>query len=128
MGGNLTQYLYRETARRDTRLYVIKTTPAQDAAIEKRLLEIAINERPLQQEWRLAFDNCSARSNRALDAGGIFPGFGTFGILGGNTVDLHNRVPGSAGFRAVKNGSGGALFIPQGAKWQPTILKDFMRK
>jgi RHS repeat-associated protein len=128
MGGNLTEYLYRETQRRNTQLYLIKTSPAEDAAIERTLREIASNRHKLAENLGLAFDNCSSRSNRALDAGGIFPGWGTIGATGGNTTALFNRVPGSAGFRASKAGSGRTVFIPQGAKWQPTILKEFMRK
>src|SRR6266404_2175775 len=68
MGGDLSDYLYRETRRRNTRLYIIKTSPAQDAAIEQKLREIAANEPQLVDDWGIAFDNCSTRSNRGLDA------------------------------------------------------------
>lgn len=80
MGGDLAAYLYRETKRRNTRLYIINTSPKQDAAIEQRLREIAANEPELAEDWGLAFDNCSTRSNRGLDAGGIYPSLG-IGIM-----------------------------------------------
>ena len=127
MGGDLPAYLYRETKRRDTRLYIIETSPDQDAAIEQRLREIAANERELAEDWGLAFDNCSTRSNRALNAGGVYPAL-TIGIMGGSTSELANRIPGSAGFRASRGFIPPDAFIPQGAKWQPTIMKQFIRK
>jgi len=123
MGGDLPAYLYRESKRRNTRLYIIKTSPDQDAAIERKLREIADNEPELSENWSLAFDNCSSRSNRALDAGGIFPIF-----IGGGKSDTPNRVPGSAGFRASHGGIIPPAIIPQGAKWQPTLIKQFIRK
>jgi RHS repeat-associated protein len=126
MGGDLALYLWRETARRNTRLYIIKTTPDQDAAIERRLREIAANEPRLVQDWHLAFDNCSSRSNRGLDAGGIFPSLG-IDIMGGGTSETANRLPGSAGLRASR-GFIPPTLIPQGAKWQPTLIKDFILK
>ena len=125
MGGDLSDYLYRETRRRNTRLYIIKTSPAQDAAIEQKLREIAANEPQLVDDWGIAFDNCSTRSNRGLDAGGIFPVLG-IGITGGGTSETANHVPGSAGFRA-SGGFNPGVSIPQGAKWQPTIIKQFIR-
>lgn len=122
MGGDLAQYLYRETNRRDTRLYIIKTTPEQDAAIEQKLREIAANEPQLAENWRLAFDNCSTRSNRGLDAGGIPNGHPKAGQTRGP------NIPGSAGLRASIATSLAGLPIPKGAKWQPTIMKQFIRK
>ncbi len=126
IGGDLALYLYRETQRRNTRLYIIPTSPDQDAAIERKLREIAANELELAENWGLAFDNCSTRSNRGLDAGGIFPVAG-IGITGGGTSEAANRIPGSAGLRASKGFIPG-VSIPQGAKWQPTIMAQFIRK
>jgi RHS repeat-associated protein len=129
LGGNVSEYLARETKRRDTRLYIIKTTPAQDAAIERKLREIAANERALAQDWHLAFDNCSTRSNRALDAGGI-PGSLWFDMMGGGgswTPD--SNFPGTSGYRASQtNGLTDGVLIPKGAGWQPRIVGQFMPK
>ena len=106
-------------------LYIINTSPDQDAAIERKLREIAANEPELSENWGLAFDNCSSRSNRGLDAGGIWPSLG-IGMMGRGTSDTANLVPGSAGLRASKGFIPG-VSIPQGAKWQPTIIKQFIR-
>jgi RHS repeat-associated protein len=125
LGGNLSEYLDRETKRRDTLLYIIKTTPDQDAAIERKLREIARDEPALAQDKNLALDNCSSRSNRGLDAGGIPRG------LPGDllTWPMNSRIPGSAGHRASMNsGLSDGVLIPQGAGWQPRGLGEFMPK
>lgn len=120
VGGNVADYIYRESGRRSTRLYIIKTTPAQDADIEAALRAIAENE-PILKESAILTDNCSTRSNRGLDAAGIKNGhFKTGRTLGPN-------VPGSSGQRAMLSGADG-LLIPEGAGWLPASLDQFMRK
>jgi RHS repeat-associated protein len=126
LGGNVSTYLDRETKRRDTWLYIIKTSPDQDAAIERKLREIAANENQLSPTLSLAFDNCSVRSNKGLDAGGVpdnFPGWPT----PGNTTP--SNIPGSSGDRA-RHAPGfiGSRYIPKGAEWQPSIVGQFMPK
>jgi hypothetical protein len=130
LGGNVSEYLARETQRRDTRLYIIKTTPDQDAAIERKLREIAANEPALARDKNLALDNCSSRSNRGLDAGGIPRGLdGILDNLDLLTWPLHSRTPGSAGDRAyLRSGMTEGVLIPQGARWQPQIIGQFMPK
>lgn len=126
LGGNVSTYLDRETKRRDTLLYIIKTSPAQDAEIERKLREIAANEPALAQDKRLAFDNCSSRSNRGLDAGGIPRGGFPSDLL---TWPVDSRIPGSAGRRAwLNSGFTEGVLIPQGAGWQPRSLGQFMPK
>ena len=128
MGADLSAYLYRETQRRNTRLYIIETSPDQDAAIENKLREIAANEPRLEQNWSLALDNCSTRSNRGLDAGGILPTLGIGITSGGRAIsDTASHVPGSAGFR-VSHGYGPSISIPQGATWQPRSLTEFIKR
>jgi RHS repeat-associated protein len=118
MGGNLPDYIYRESMNRNTWIYIIKTTPAQDAAIEAELRAIAQNEPSLEAETIL-FDNCSMRSNRGLDKAGIPMGHPKTGRT------LGPGVPGSAGQRAMIAGASGEL-IPQGAGWLPQSLAGFI--
>jgi RHS repeat-associated protein len=117
MGGNVADYIDRESQGRVTNLLIIKTTPAQDAAIEAALRAMAQNEPALPQDKSIALDNCSTRSNRALDAGnvtdtGLWPA---------------HHIPGSAGTRAVAGGSS-VMTIPQGGGWLPMSLEQFMPK
>ena len=119
MGGNLSAYLYRETQRRNTSLYIIRTTPEQDAAIERKLREIAANEPQLGENLHIAFDNCSTRSHRGLDAGGIPPALGIGIGQGGASSEVANHLPGSAGSRASHGLRPPDAYIPQGAGWQP---------
>ena len=73
-GGSLIDYLRREAPRRNTTIHVIKTTPAQDAAALAYLRKYPDTTLP-GDFWSVYFsDNCSTRSNRALDAAGV-PGF-----------------------------------------------------
>jgi len=120
IGGDLAGYIYRESRNRDTWIYIIKTTPEQDAAVEAELRAIAQNEPALQAESSILSDNCSTRSNRGLDAGDIRDGGPKIGkTLGPN-------VPGSSGQRAGLTGANGEL-IPRGAGWMPTSLAPFIR-
>ena len=117
VGGNVADYIERESQGRVTNLLIIKTTPAQDAAIESALRAMAQNEPALPQDKSIVVDNCSTRSNRALDAGdvtnrGLWPS---------------HHIPGSAGLRAMHSGSS-VMTIPQGAGWLPTSLEGFMPK
>ena len=117
MGGNVAHYIYRESQGRVSNLLIIKTTPEQDASIEAALRAMAQNEPALPQDKSIALDNCSTRSNRALDAGnvtntGLWP---------------THHIPGSAGLRAMASGSS-VMTIPQGAGWLPTSLEQFMPK
>jgi RHS repeat-associated protein len=119
MGGDVAGYVYRESQNRRTFLYIIKTTPDQDAAIEAALRGIAENEPALQESSSILVDNCSVRSNRGLDAGDIPNGHRKTGrTIGPN-------VPGSSGQRAMLTGASGQE-LPQGAGWLPTSLEQFM--
>jgi hypothetical protein len=66
LGSSTTDYLAQQSSRRDTTVYVIKTTPEQDKA--------AVNA-ALQQDQKGTIgiypDNCSCRSNAILDAAGV---------------------------------------------------------
>jgi len=92
LGGGVRQYLEREIPRRDTTVIIIKTTPAQDAAAEAALQNMAKTRPMLQSDATLSTDNCSTRVNEALDAAGI-PKSGI------------PAVPGSAGERVQNEGT-----------------------
>lgn len=128
VGGNISRYLDRETQRRNITLYIVRTTPEQDAAIERVMRDIAANERKLAENWRLSYDNCSVRSNRALDAGG-FNQTGSIDMAGGGPWSFGTNIPGSAGLRAtITHGYSGSRYIPQGSTSQPMFIGQFMPK
>ena len=116
-GGGVADYLNRESPRRDTTIYVVKTTPEQDAAIVNSMVEQAHSKRDISQDKRslLLIDNCSTRVNEALDkAGGelVLP------------IDPPLAVqPGSAGARAMLSGLPVTVIsMPQGTN--VSNLKD----
>jgi RHS repeat-associated protein len=116
-GGGVADYLTRESPRRDTTIYVVKTTPEQDAAIVNSMVEQAHSKRDISQDKKslLLIDNCSTRVNEALDkAGGelVLP------------IDPPLAVqPGSAGARAMLSGLPVTVIsIPQGTN--VSNLKD----
>jgi hypothetical protein len=81
---------------------VIKTTPAQDAKIEEALRDIASKEPALQAESSILWDNCSVRSNRGLDAGGI-PRPDTMDANGGAIMIA--QLPGTPGSNVASKNS-----------------------
>jgi RHS repeat-associated protein len=123
-GGSLEAYLLREAPRRDTNAYIIHTTPAQDAAASKYLKSKV--GKPL---GGLLKDNCSTRSNEALDAAGIAPLTPRpgLGMELPNPIDLLDELgitPGSAGARALQE-CAEVISIPNGATTIPGSLKQF---
>lgn len=117
VGGNVADYIYRESRSRDTYIFIIKTTPLQDAAIAAALRFIAENEPALPTDKSIALDNCSLRSNRGLDAGSISNSSGW----------PAHHIPGSAGTRAIRSRAS-PQHLPKGAGWLPTSLEQFMPK
>jgi len=106
-GSRLHDYLMREAPRRDTTVYVIKTTPFQDARAAARLRQsYKRNDLP----WFAG--NCSDISNGGLDAAGI------------PDMPAPNIFPGSAGERA--KAAGAIIYmIPKGATSIPPGLEQF---
>jgi RHS repeat-associated protein len=106
-GSSFQDYAIREAPRRDTTVYVIKTTPIQDALAAARLGES-------YKKIGLPYfkGNCSDISNGALDAAGI------------PDMPAPNILPGSAGERA--KAAGGTIYmIPKGATSIPSGLGQF---
>ncbi len=89
-GSSLAAYIRRELPKRNTKIYVIKTTCEQDRAAMTALWNYG--DRPLAD---VTTDNCSTRSNAALDAAKI----------GLAQLDLNPNIPGSAGGRAATAGA-----------------------
>jgi len=119
-GTSLDAYLQREAGRRDTTIYIIHTTAAQDAAA-LAYLNSQIGK-PLSGVLK---DNCSTRSNRALDAAGIAPyPVGPFDFLPQDILNGLGILPGSAGARALAAGADTVL-IPQGSTAIPGSLGQF---
>lgn len=106
-GSSLAEYIRRELPKRDTRIYVIKTTCEQDRAAMQALWNYG--DRPL---GGVTSDNCSTRSNVALDAAKIGHGW----------VALNPNIPGSAGGRAESAGAT-VYDLPQSSN---ILLTDLM--
>src|SRR6185436_11215301 len=103
-GSSLNDYLRREAPRRDTKVYVIKTTPEQDAAVLKYLSQYPNTTLPGDLLSILLTDNCSVRSNGALGAAGIpYPIY--IDPAGRGATFLSPSRPGSAGYRARAAGA-----------------------
>jgi hypothetical protein len=116
VGDSLADYISREGPRRRTAIWVIQTTPEQDAAAAAAAY--AMDHEPILTRGGILSDNCSTRSNRILDAAGV-PNYGTW------MPDAH---PGSGGRRAFHSGASG-YEIPKGSTtiipWNPNAPYDF---
>jgi RHS repeat-associated protein len=97
-GSSLVDYLIRESSRRDTTVYIIPTTPEQDAAAFASLMQPSHAK---SLGW--VFDNCASRSNAALDAADIPNVVKTW---------VFSDKPGWAGNRAKE---GMSVFLPKNA-------------
>jgi|GEM_PF-946750 len=86
VNGDVKDYILRELPRRDTTIYIIKTTAAQDEKAAVMLNAMAQSGVTLTREG-IASDNCSIRVNKALDAAGI------------EKSPIPSMIPGSAGLR-----------------------------
>jgi RHS repeat-associated protein len=116
-GSSVSAYLLREAQRRDTTVYVLKTSPEVDAAILQ--FESRYPNTTLPGDfWDIAAaDNCSVRSNSALDAAKIpYPIY--------NGASIPPSLPGSAGYRALAAGAT-PIRIPQGTTSVPPELRQF---
>ena len=134
MGSSPSAYIQRESARRDTTIYVIKTTPEQDKAAVDALFKedekggIGVRE-----------DNCSTRSNAALDAAGIPKSTGNPpaiipGPVPGQQLPtpfgVSPNIPGTAGVRAGQLPADKVtkISIPKGSSVVPDAVKQFEPK
>jgi hypothetical protein len=116
LGSSTKAYLQREAPRRDTHVYVIKTSAAQDKAA---LDYLHANSGKLKGVIR---DNCVTRTNGALDAAGIPSLSNPPGDPAAHEVP--SDVPGSAGMRAEMAGAN-VISIPKGSKTIPSSLNQF---
>jgi hypothetical protein len=122
-GSSIEDYLLNEAKKRSTVVYVIKTTPAQDAAAAAAAKRIAQRNRPMGT----LVNNCAAISNKILDAAGIpYPDSNCpFCGAEGNPIYWPN-MPGTAGMRGAAEG-GQRFDIPQGTTQLPSGLIPSIR-
>ncbi len=116
LNGGVKDYIDREGPRRNTTLIIVKTTPEQDAAIEKSLVEQARDKPKLESGIKITIaDNCSVRVNEALDAAG----FST------PVQPPHPAVPGSAGWRGLFTNWGSQVIeVPKGSNYENLSAAD----
>jgi len=84
IGSSLTDYLKKEASRRDTKVYIIPTTPEQDA---KAWEELKNNHKYSGLPY--TYGNCSDLSNDALDKAGIEE----TNLYPGTSGDLNRLLP-----------------------------------
>lgn len=127
-GSSLTTYLKEQAKKRDNQVFIINTTPEQDAKIMKYLStqKDDVNAYP---------DNCANRVNQALDAGGVDTNISqTISPSGavGLSLELQANSPAGpfptdtakVGGQAVDNMGGSILSIP---KSQTPVLPAELR-
>jgi len=121
-GTSLRDYLRREAPRRNTTIYVIKTTPAQDAAALAYLKAQGKCDRTLP----ITFGNCASISNGALTAADIFSLPSVDPVTGEPGIPS-DFVPGTAGLRATAAGAT-SVSVPQNSPTLPGGLEGFEPK
>jgi hypothetical protein len=123
LGSSIQDYLLREAQRRTTVVYVIKTTPAQDAAAMASAMKSA-QRGPVG----ISRDNCASRSNRMLTAAGIpYPSLDCKSCIPGDLPPAYwPNLPGTAGSRAVAAG-GERFVVPQGSTQLPSGLVPIIK-
>jgi RHS repeat-associated protein len=107
-GSSLRKYLVREAPRRSTAVYVIKAAPYQD---EMAVLYL-VRQVDLRIPLGIFSDNCSSRSNAALDWADI------------RVRAVTSSLPGTAGERARAVGAS-EYQIPKGSTFIPQELEQF---
>lgn len=117
-GLDIGDYLLREAPRRDTTVYVIPTTPEQDAAAFAAIVK--------DQNLGVFTDNCSSRSNDILDAAGFPRPNPNPMLIDNGPMPFLPDLPGSAGQRAKAAGAR-QFVIPKGTKVLPPELKVLIR-
>jgi hypothetical protein len=110
------------TPRRNTTIYIIKTTPAQDAAALAYLKAQGKCDRKLP----ITFGNCASISNGALTAADIFSLPSVDSVTGEPGVPS-DFVPGTAGLRATAAGAT-SVSAPQNSPTVPGGLEGFEPK
>lgn len=107
LGSSVTGYIHEQSGRRDTTVYIIPTTPEQDAAAWEELKN--------NYKYRglpYTNGNCSDLSNDALTKAGI------------DDTLMPNIYPGSAGARA-RNAGATPIVIPKNSPSVPSNLIPF---
>ena len=113
LGSGAKDYVTAQSQARDQQIFVIHTTPAQDAAALAYLRSFQTWRLP-PGWWNARFgENCSTRSNNALDAAGIR-----------KVPYSSNNIPGSAGLRAMLAGAR-EYDVPKGSSAFPPALQQF---
>jgi len=122
-GSSLSDYVDREAPRRNTTIYIIKTSPEQDAAALKE----ALRQVEKGELTGVLTDNCSTRSNDILTAAGIPPAAPSVNPAGPIGTPQSTVLPGSAGQRAseLPARTVTVVVVPKGSKKLPGELGQF---
>jgi RHS repeat-associated protein len=122
-GSSLSDYVDDQASRRNTTIYIIKTTPEQDAAALKE----ALRQVEKGKLTGVITDNCSTRSNEILTAAGFPPAAPSINPAGPIGTPKSTVLPGSAGQRVTELPAGTVtvVVVPKGAKRVPEELSQF---
>jgi RHS repeat-associated protein len=117
LGGNLTDYLASQATYRDSTVYVIKTTPEQEAMMREKVLKYRGTPLPdpRKDPWGAANDTCATRTQNSLAAGGVTSALAPY----------TSPFPTYTGALAARNAST-TISIPRGGEI-PSHLSSFNR-
>ena len=122
VGSSLRDYLLLESPRRETTVFVIPTTREQDTAVLEFLSQFPSPTLP--GDWLSTYftENCSVRTNSALDSAGVPIPYGVVPVLG--LCPVLPNVPGSAGLRAI-GADATPYLVPRRSTTLPPLLRQF---
>jgi len=138
-GSSPTEYLLTQATRRDSEVFILKTSPEQDAAALKYLQSFSdtsigpsdsgASRATLAVAYAACVENCATRTNAALDAAGIPPLATSPASPNGRPdpgagLPVGTGVPGTAGTRATAQGAV-KIGIPKGSTSIPAAVKAF---
>jgi uncharacterized protein RhaS with RHS repeats len=121
-GSSLTDYLENQAKYRSSTVYIIATTPEQEAAIRDRLSQF-----PVDLPGVPSFDSddtCATRTNSALSAAGLYDPSNPWATLG-SVLGIHSPLPEATGATGNHYSRGNNIPIPQGAANIPESLNEF---
>ena len=113
LGSSFTEYLAKQATYRYTVVYILKTTPKQEALMKEEILKY--RGKPLPDPRKdlkgAAKDTCATRTQSALEAGDITSIF----------IPYKSPFPGDMGYIALHNGAN-TLMVPKGSDIPSSLL------
>ncbi|WP_336220177.1 RHS repeat-associated core domain-containing protein, partial [Citrobacter amalonaticus] len=118
-GSSVTTYLSAQAKRRDTKIYILRTTPGQEEEMQKYILE----HYKSNGDYNLFTHNCASMTVDALDSAGV----AREGLLEVANSGLPLSYPPSLALVGMRESMGPGIDIPQGGSI-PISLQEFNPK